>query len=89
MRVPPLWFLMAVIFTVGNGCREREKPRNRWDETDGGIVRRPECDTAGGDCLMSCVKRNASPACTRCCLDQGYVCNTGHKPDFESCEGSR
>jgi hypothetical protein len=89
MRAPPLFIMASIFVMVGSDCREREKPKKRWEDVDGGIVMRPECDEPGGQCLMSCVKRDASPACTRCCIDQDYVCNTGHKADFESCEGSR
>lgn len=74
---------------VGSDCREREKPSKRGEGADGGIVFRPECSEPGDKCMTSCIERDASLVCTRCCIDQDYVCNSGHQADFESCEGSR
>jgi hypothetical protein len=89
MRTFPMLIMASILLMVGTDCREREKPKRKWDHTDGGIVSLPECREPGHKCQMSCVRRDASLACTRCCLDQSYVCNTGHKADYESCEGSR
>lgn len=89
MRTFPLFILASILLMVGSDCREREKPQRKWDHTDGGIVMLPECREPSHKCHRSCIKRDASAACTRCCLDQAYVCDTGHKADFESCEGSR
>ncbi len=85
----PVVVIASLILMVGSDCREREQPKTRGDGMDGGIVMRPECSEPGNKCHRGCYLRNASPACTRCCMDQDHVCFTGHKPDFESCEGSR
>lgn len=81
--------VIATCFAFGCGPREREKRPRKWDFNDGGIIQLPECSQADYDCGMDCYVRQASPACDRCCIDQAYVCNTGHKADFESCKGSR
>lgn len=81
--------MATLILMIGTDCREREKPRKKWAETDGAIVQRPECSEPNYECEKDCYLRDASPACDRCCLDQSYVCDTGHKADFESCKGSK
>lgn len=81
--------MASVILLVGSDCRDREHPKKKWAETDGAVVQRPECDEPDYQCGKDCYQRDASPACTRCCLDQRYVCDTGHKADFESCKGSK
>jgi hypothetical protein len=85
----PVVVIASLFLMVGSDCGEREKPKKRGEGLDGGIVMRPECNEPGNNCLKSCAERNASPACDRCCMDQDYVCNSGHKADFESCKGSR
>jgi hypothetical protein len=85
----PLAIVASLLLMVGSDCREREKPKKRGEGMDGGIVMRPECNEPGNKCHEDCYLRNASHACTRCCMDQDYVCNTGHKADYESCKGSR
>ncbi len=89
MKRAPMMVMASLILMIGSDCREREKPMRKWDHTDGGIVQLPQCSEPAHKCHMSCIKRDASLACTQCCRDQRYVCDTGHKPDFESCEGSR
>ena len=90
MRRFPVLILVSIFALIGSDCREREKPSSRRRGADGGVVAlRAECDEPSYKCHMSCIKRDASPACTRCCMDQRYVCDDGHKADFESCEGSR
>lgn len=81
--------LVTALLLTASACHEREKPTGKWQETDGAIVQRPECSELDYRCGKDCYVRGASPACTRCCRDQRYVCNTGHKADFESCAGSR
>lgn len=89
MRTFSMFITASFFLMLGSDCREYEKPKKRWEGIDGGPIMRPECKEPARKCLMSCVDRDASPACTRCCIDQNYVCNTGHKADFESCEGTR
>lgn len=89
MKYLAMMLTALLIVMLGCDCREREKPKGKWAETDGGIVQRPECSQPFYNCEKDCYVRQASPACDRCCLDQGYVCDTGHKADFESCKGSR
>lgn len=81
--------VVMLLLMAASDCRESEKTKKRWEGVDGGVVFRAECNEPARKCHISCVKRDASPACTRCCMDQDYVCNTGHNADFESCEGSR
>lgn len=81
--------LAAFLLSGASDCQKREEPKRRGESTDGGIVTRPECKGLGGTCLMECARRSASPACTRCCMDQDHVCNDGGKADFDSCKGSR
>ena len=81
--------VIAGLLMAGSACQEREKNNGKWHETDGGIVQRPECSELDYQCGKDCYVRDASPACTQCCREQRYVCNTGHTADFASCEGSR
>lgn len=80
---------ILILLVVGSDCREREKKPGRRSRIDGGMAQRPECSEPYYNCDHDCYVRNASPACTRCCLDQGYVCDDGGKADFDSCKGSR
>jgi hypothetical protein len=89
MNSLPIFALASIFLMVGSDCREREKPKKKWDHTDGGIVLRPECDTPSANCHFACIKRNASLACTQCCRDYDYLCNTGHPHDYSLCDGSR
>jgi len=90
MRAFTMFITASIFLMVGSNCRERERPKKRSEGPDGGIeiIMRAECDEPSRKCHMSCIARDASPACTRCCMDQRYVCDTGHKADFESCKGS-
>lgn len=88
-RMLPFALIASNTFMMCRECSDREKPRGKWAETDGGIVFRAECFEPADKCHRGCYVRDASLACTRCCMDQDYVCDTGHKADFDSCEGSR
>ncbi|MBK9263943.1 MAG: hypothetical protein IPM54_29580 [Polyangiaceae bacterium] len=85
----PVIVIASLLLMVGSDCREREKPKKKYEDVDGGHIQRKECSEPGYECHKSCYDRQASPACTQCCRDQRYVCDTGHKADFESCKGSR
>lgn len=88
-RMLPFALIASNTLMMCRECSDREEPKRRWAETDGGIVFRPECSEPGDKCMTSCIERDASLVCTRCCIDQDYVCNSGHQADYESCEGSR
>jgi hypothetical protein len=79
----------AVLLLLGAGCRSREKPKGRYDGVDGGYTMREECDVPSSNCHRSCIKREASLACTGCCRDQRFLCDTGQKHSFEYCEGAQ
>lgn len=80
---------VVLILVFGSGCREQDKPRRKWAETDGAIVQRPECSEPNYNCEKDCYVRQASPACDRCCLDQDYLCEVGRPYDISVCKGSR
>lgn len=89
MNYFPTMMMVSLILMIGSDCREREKPRRKWAETDGGIVFRTECREPYFNCVDECQQRQAGPACDRCCLDQDYLCEVQRPYDHSLCKGSR
>lgn len=81
--------IASLLLMVGSDCREREKPKRRWEGVDGGVVFRAECRDPFYYCEKDCYERKASPACDRCCLDEDYLCQLGRQHDYSLCKGSR
>lgn len=85
---PMIGFALGLL-VLACTSREQEKPTRKRASADGGVVQRPECGEPANACHYDCYVRQASPACTRCCMDQDRVCDDGGKADFDSCKGSR
>jgi len=81
-------FIFGLVLAVGAGCRTREKRKSRYEGLDGGYVQREQCDMPAVGCYQKCSKREASDACIGCCRDQEFLCDTGQKHSFESCESA-
>jgi len=88
----PVAIMASLLLMVGSDCREREKPKKRWEgvrDADGGIVLPLQFREPYDNCVKDCRVRNASPACDRCCLDQDYLCELRKPHDISLCKGSR
>lgn len=82
--LPPTLLVAGLTLMLVASCDPRGRSR---DQGDGGEhVISEACHAVSRNCHKSCFKRNASEACSSCCLDLLILCDGGEKYSPESCE---